>query len=238
MSGYSTLGNDESWNPLYRNDQSYTFNTNASWAKGAHDIRFGFDFVHHLMNHWQPELGEGPRGAFHFDPGVTALNPEALEAEVGFQGETPSFENDWNGLAGFLLGTPTSSGKSSQFIKMNSFENQYALYFRDRWRATPSADARPGTALGAVPQPHALRRPGDRVVRPHNQRGADRRARRHPAGQRRRVQQEALRAARRICLPDGRLHRDPQRLRHHLSLASLGRAGAAWLVSADGRRVF
>ena len=58
------------------------------------------------MNHWQPELGEGPRGAFHFDPGVTALNPDALEDTVGFQGDTPSFENDWNALAGFLLGTP------------------------------------------------------------------------------------------------------------------------------------
>ena len=84
----SALGNPEGWNPLFRNDQSYTFNTNASWMKGTHDIRFGFDFVHHLMNHWQPELGEGPRGAFHFDPGVTALNPEELEATVGFQGDT------------------------------------------------------------------------------------------------------------------------------------------------------
>ena len=64
--------------------------------KGTHDVRFGFDFVHHLMNHWQPELGEGPRGAFYFDPGVTALNPDALDAAVGFQGDTPSFENDWN----------------------------------------------------------------------------------------------------------------------------------------------
>jgi hypothetical protein len=138
ISGYSDLGNNEGWNPLYRNDQSYTFNTNASWMKGTHDVRFGFDFVHHLMNHWQPELGEGPRGAFHFDSGVTALNPEALEGEVGFQGDTPSFENDWNGLAGFLLGTPTASGKSSQFIKMNSFENQYATFIRDRWRAKPN----------------------------------------------------------------------------------------------------
>jgi carboxypeptidase family protein/TonB-dependent receptor-like protein len=135
ISGYSDLGNPEGWNPLFRNDQSYTFNTNASWTKGTHDLRFGFDFVHHLMNHWQPELGEGPRGAFHFDPGVTALNPDALDATVGFQGDTPSFENDWNGLAGFLIGTPTASGKSSQFIKMNSFENQYALFARDRWRA-------------------------------------------------------------------------------------------------------
>ena len=137
ISGYSALGNPEGWNPAYRNDQSYTFNTNASWMKGVHDIRFGFDFVHHLMNHWQPELGEGPRGAFFFDPGVTALNPAALKAAVGFTGGTPSFENDWNGLAGFLLGTSTHSAKSSQYIKMDSLENQYALYVRDRWRATP-----------------------------------------------------------------------------------------------------
>ena len=134
ISGYSDLGNPEGWNPLYRNDQSFTFNTNASWAKGEHDLRFGFDFLHHSMKHWQPELGYGPRGAFGFDPGVTALNPEALDAEVGFQDGTPSFENDWNGLAGFLIGTPTFSGKSSQFIEMTSFENQYAFYVRDRWR--------------------------------------------------------------------------------------------------------
>jgi hypothetical protein len=136
MGGYSAVGNPEGWNPLFRNDQSYTFNTNASWMKGTHDVRFGFDFVHHLMNHWQPELGEGPRGAFYFDPGVTALNPDAIDAAVGFRGGAPSFENDWNSVAAFLLGTPDVSGKSSQFIKMNSFENQYALYTRDRWRAT------------------------------------------------------------------------------------------------------
>ena len=136
ISGYADLGNSEGWNPLYRNDQSYTATVNASWAKNRHDIRFGFDFVHHLMNHWQPELGEGPRGAFHFDPGVTALNPDAIDGTVGFADGAPSFENDWNGLAAFLLGTPAASGKSSQFIKMNSFENQYALYIRDRWRVT------------------------------------------------------------------------------------------------------
>ncbi len=137
ISGFSALGNPEGWNPLYRNDQSYTGNTNASWAKGTHDVRFGFDFVHHLMNHWQPELGEGPRGAFYFDPGVTALNPDALRAAGGFTGGTPSFEDDANALAAFELGAPDVSGKSSQFIKMDSKENQYALYIRDRWRTTP-----------------------------------------------------------------------------------------------------
>jgi hypothetical protein len=135
-SDYSSLGNTEGWNPLARNDQSYTFNTNANWMKGAHEIRFGFDFLHHLMNHWQPELGSGPRGSFGFGNAITSLNTSAIAAGAGFQGSTPSFENGWNGLAGFLLGTPSSSGKSSQFIKMNSLENVFALYVRDRWRAT------------------------------------------------------------------------------------------------------
>ena len=133
-SDYSTLGNTEGWNPLQRNDQSYTLSTNASWIKGAHEIRFGLDFLHHLMNHWQPELGDGPRGAFSFGNAVTALNPSAIDSSVGFQAGAPSFENGWNGLAGFLLGAPTHSGKSSQFIKMNSLENVFALYVRDRWR--------------------------------------------------------------------------------------------------------
>jgi carboxypeptidase family protein/TonB-dependent receptor-like protein len=148
FSDYSSLGNTEGWNPLFRNDQSFTFNTNASWMKGKHEIRFGFDLMHHLMNHWQPELGEGPRGAFTFDPGVTALNPAALAARYGFKGDdpndlseespnAPSFENSWNSLAGFLLGTPTGTGKSSQFIKMDSKENIFGLYVRDRWRVTP-----------------------------------------------------------------------------------------------------
>lgn len=136
LTDYTALGNTEGWNPLWRNDQSYTFNTNASWMKGAHEIRFGFDFLHHLMNHWQPELGDGPRGAFYFDPGVTALNPDALASTVGFQGGSPSFENSWNSMAAFLLGTPTVTAKSSQYIKMASLENQYALYVRDRWRVT------------------------------------------------------------------------------------------------------
>ena len=123
ISGFSTLGNPEEWNPAFRNDQSYTFNTNANWIKGAHEIRFGFDYVHHLMNHWQPELGRGPRGGFTFDTDVTSIS--------GSGGD------EFNALAAFLIGAPQNSGKSSQLIKMDSLEGQYALYVRDRWRVTP-----------------------------------------------------------------------------------------------------
>ncbi len=134
---YTDLGNAEGWNPLQRNDQSYTFNFNVNKIKGDHDIRFGFDLMHHLMNHWQPELGDGPRGALSFGSGTTALNPDALDASVGFQDGTPSFENDWNSVASFVLGVADGGGKSSQFIKMTSLENTWALYVRDRWRVTP-----------------------------------------------------------------------------------------------------
>jgi len=137
ISGYTNLGNAEGWNPLQRNDQSYTLSLNANKIKGNHDIRFGLDLMHHLMNHWQPELGEGPRGAFDFAGGTTALNPDALDSSVGFKSGTPSFENDWNGVASFLLGASDYTGKSSQYIKMDSHENTWALYVRDRWRLTP-----------------------------------------------------------------------------------------------------
>lgn len=137
VSGYTTLGYTETWNPLFRNDQSYTFNGNANWMKGAHEVRFGFDYLHHLMNHWQPELGGGPRGQFTFGSGITALNPAAIRSAAGFTGAVPSFEREWNAVAAFLLGFPSSAGKSPQYIKMTSFENQYALYVRDRWRLLP-----------------------------------------------------------------------------------------------------
>ena len=207
IAGFSPLGNPEGWSPLYRNDQSYTFNTNASWMKGTHDVRFGFDFVHHLMNHWQPELGEGPRGAFYFNPGVTALNPEALEASVGFLGDTPSFENDWNAVAAYLLGTPDCHGQE-QSVHQDEQLREPVRAVRARSLARDAeADARPRPAMGALSESHALRRAGHRVVRPVDQRSADRRARRRPARQRRRLQQEAVRAARRLCLSTQRRRR-------------------------------
>jgi hypothetical protein len=137
VSDMSTVGNTEGWNPLARNDQSYLGNLNFNKVQGNHDLRFGLDWMHHLMNHWQPELGCGPRGCFGFGNGITALNPSAIRDSVGFTGGTPSFENSWNSQAAFVLGAASSSGKSPQYIKMTSFEDTWALFIRDRWRVTP-----------------------------------------------------------------------------------------------------
>ena len=55
----------------------YTMSHNLTYTKGAHELRFGFDLVRHHLNHWQPEVGQGPRGYLGFGGGATALGQPA-----------------------------------------------------------------------------------------------------------------------------------------------------------------
>ena len=71
---------------------------------GAHEMRAGFDFIRYQLNHWQPELGRGPRGDFSFSGNIT--------------GQPGYTSNLWNQYAGFLLGLDTGYGKSVQFETM------------------------------------------------------------------------------------------------------------------------
>ena len=123
ISGYTTVGNNESWIPAFRNDQSYTGTQNLGWIKGTHDLRFGFEVVRHQLNHWQPERGGGPRGRFTFAGGVTGLNGGAAP-------------NQFNSYAAFLLGTPSSIQKTIQHLYLTGREWQFGWYARDRWQAT------------------------------------------------------------------------------------------------------
>ena len=123
VSGYSNIGNTDSPRPNIYADQSYTSSHNASYTVGKHELRFGFDLVRHQLNHWQPELNN-PRGTFSFGGGVTAL--------AG--GTAP---NQFNAWAAYLLGLPTSAGKSLQYLFMTGREWQFGWYARDRWQVTP-----------------------------------------------------------------------------------------------------
>lgn len=128
ISGYTSLGNTNNWSPVERNDRVYTYAGNLNWTRGAHNLRFGFDFVQHQMNHWQPEIGSwSPRGGFNFVAGVTALNLSP--------GSSPA--NNFNAYASFLLGLPGSMGKSYQFYDpMRTREFQQGYYVRDNWTVT------------------------------------------------------------------------------------------------------
>ena len=120
---YTGLGNQNNWSPIFRDERSYTFTQNATKLVNNHDLRFGADVVKHELNHWQPEIGVGPRGAFTFSGRETALNG----------GAGP---NQYNSFAAFLLGTPINVQKSLQYELMTTREWQLGFFVRDRWQAT------------------------------------------------------------------------------------------------------
>ncbi len=118
--GLSTLGNVDTWTPVWRDERSYTVSANLTKVRGSHDLRTGFDFIRLRLNHWQPEVSN-PRGILTFGSNVTST--------PGYSGSS------WNTYAGFLLGELTSFNKSEQFEELSGRENQYGLYVADRWQA-------------------------------------------------------------------------------------------------------
>ncbi|OLE47907.1 MAG: hypothetical protein AUG46_04990 [Acidobacteria bacterium 13_1_20CM_3_58_11] len=123
VTGFADLGNPEGWNPAFRNDWSFTSSHNVRWSHGKHQVSAGTDIVHHHLNHWQPELGSGPRGEFDFSGSTTALN-----------GGAPP--NLFNAFAQFELGLFNGTGKSEQFIKATAKEWQFGWFVGDRYRIT------------------------------------------------------------------------------------------------------
>ncbi len=127
VDGFSSFGQVDGWSPIFRDEDSYTFTHNFSYSKGNHQFRGGYDLINHRMDHWQPEIGAGPRGRFNFNRNMTA------EGGVG--------GTDQNAWAGFLLGVPSFAGKSLQWELMTVREWQHAFFFRDRWQITPKLTA-------------------------------------------------------------------------------------------------
>ena len=119
---FSSLGNPNVSNPFLFRDNQYVANWNVSWTKGAHSIRFGFEYSRYDINHFQPQASNGPRGGFNFSGGLTSLNGG------------PS-TTGYNSFGDFLLGLPQSMGKDVQYenpatVRMPS----YGLYVRDAWQ--------------------------------------------------------------------------------------------------------
>ena len=120
--GYTGFG-APGWQPLERVESNWTTSQNFTWIKNAHQIRFGFDMIRLSLEHWQPELGGGPRGVIDFNGQITALNGGAAP-------------NNFNQYAGFLLGESSRMRKALQHIITAGKERQFAFYFTDRFQAT------------------------------------------------------------------------------------------------------
>ena len=120
--GYTGFG-APGWQPLERVESNWTTSHNFTWIKNAHQVRFGFDMIRLSLEHWQPELGGGPRGVINFDGELTALNG----------GPSP---NNFNQYADFLLGETSRMRKALQHIITAGKERQFAFYVTDRYQAT------------------------------------------------------------------------------------------------------
>jgi hypothetical protein len=126
VTNWNAMGNSDTGNPFLFRDNQYVANTNLSWMKGRHGLRFGVEHSRSGMNHYQPQGGAfgTPRGSFNFAGSVTALNggPNANKA---------------NSLAQLLLGVPDRVGKVVQNSNPNSLRwKTWSAYARDSWQVT------------------------------------------------------------------------------------------------------
>ncbi|MEK7408179.1 MAG: TonB-dependent receptor [Acidobacteriota bacterium] len=119
--GFSGWGELSTPLPWWRWERSQTYSTNFSKIFMAHELRFGFDLVHHAMTHWQPETAN-PRGEINFSGNTTMI--------AGTTARGP------NTYAAALLGLVSSYNKSVQFLMMETREWQFGWYLRDRWQVT------------------------------------------------------------------------------------------------------
>jgi outer membrane receptor protein involved in Fe transport len=133
VTGFANIGNSEGWNPAFRHDWSFTSSHNLRWSHGKHQVSFGTDIIHHHLNHWQPELGAGPRGEFDFGGAVTALNGGATPNQFNALAQ---FELGLAGEGGTSAGNDVGVGRSEQFIQATAREWQFGWFVGDRYRVT------------------------------------------------------------------------------------------------------
>lgn len=121
ISDFTQIGNSDAPFPSFYHDPSWTLSSNVSRLEGAHTLKFGMQYDRFAMNHWQPELGAGPRGRFEFASGLTALRG----------GQAADRNNQY---AAFLLGLTSTASKTLQWEEMTTREQYVAAYVSDRWQ--------------------------------------------------------------------------------------------------------
>jgi carboxypeptidase family protein/TonB-dependent receptor-like protein len=150
ISSFSSIGNPNVSNPFLFRDNQYVAAANLSWLHGSHNLRFGGEYSYYTINHFQPETANGPRGAFNFSGGLTALRG----------GAAPTLYNSW---ADFLLGLPQGMGKDLQFNNPTTVRMPgWGIYGRDQWQVNRSLTLNFGTRYEFYPFARRDHRGADR----------------------------------------------------------------------------
>lgn len=129
FSTFSNLGNPNTGNPFLFRDNQYVSNANLTWVKGKHQFRFGIEYNHTQLNHFQPQGGsfQTARGSFRFTGATTELKGQAI----------PPGAAQYNSFADFLLGLPDEVGKATQNLNPIALRwSQWGWYGRDQYQVT------------------------------------------------------------------------------------------------------
>jgi hypothetical protein len=154
FTGFNTIGNANGANPFLFRDNQFTGDVNLSWVKGKHATKYGFDYYHFDLNHFQPTSGSGinnPRGGFQFQGGLT-VGP----GDISSKGAANTIFA-YNSLADFLLGLP-NNGTGEAVTTAHQIANPNALrwtelgaYAQDQWTATPKLTVNLGVRYEVFP---------------------------------------------------------------------------------------
>ncbi len=110
VTGYVVIGGPTNL-PQGRHDNNYNVVENLTYIRGAHNLKFGFDWRHVLFNSFFTNFG---RGAFVFDGTFTG-----------------------NAVADLLLGMPRQADRNSGEPFHNAISTISGYYFQDNWKVTP-----------------------------------------------------------------------------------------------------
>jgi hypothetical protein len=101
-------------------DNALLADDNLSWQKGKHSVRVGGTY---RWTQFSYENNGPAAGTFDFSRTQTAgVNNATAETQSG------------NGIASFLLGVPSSTGRTLQVHFPRWIQNYYALYAQDDWK--------------------------------------------------------------------------------------------------------
>ena len=120
---FDIIGNANGWDPVERDERTYAFASNLTKLKGAHEFRFGYSVNRLRMDHWQPELGYGPRGFMEAAPNATALNGGSQDCQ---HLQRATRRSCWACM--------DAAATSVQYELMTTREWQHNMYARDRWQ--------------------------------------------------------------------------------------------------------
>ena len=159
---FSNIGNPNVSNPFSFRDPQYVASANLAVMKGAHSLRFGFEFSKYDINHFQPQASNGPRGGFNFNGGLTSLS-----------GGSPT--TGYNSWGDFLLGLPQGMGKDVQYLNPATVRMpSYGAVRARQLAGDPQTHLELRPALRILPA--AAPRPlGRRALRSHHRHGLPRR---------------------------------------------------------------